>query len=150
MFRIALLALVLAIALPAKASEKVVESINPLWMSAQVRAWHERGLKSVALSMCGQALHSCTQAAEKLRTLTAQCSSTLLGTINTDEYWATSPPFGAPDPELILLVINPETEQLTRVNVMATVNPDTVAIVLCPKESRSFGHALRMLEGLTR
>jgi hypothetical protein len=127
---------------PAAQEERVV-ALNPLWLPTQLR---ERGATKAALSLCGAELHSCDEARRYLQHMTAQCSSVFLGIIDVDTYPGTPRNlYDTDDPRLILLLPPPETKALVRVGIHATINPDTVAIVMCPEESKAFGPALRAL-----
>ncbi len=139
-------AIALAIAaVPAAAqqTEKKVVSLDPLWLPTQLR---ERGGDRAALSMCGGDLHSCAEATQLLRSLTAQCSNVFLGIIDLGVHPGVPKNlYDAEDSKFIIFLKEQGSKVLAPVRLMANVSPDTVAIAMCPEESRAFGNVLRML-----
>ncbi len=127
-------------------NDEAVESLNPMWLSTQLR---EKGVTKAALSLCGGDLHSCKDASQNLKTLTAQCSKIFLGIIDIEKFPGTPKNlYDTANPELILLLQPPELKGLVPVGLNAATNPDTIAIMMCPEESRTFGPALRMMQNM--
>lgn len=122
---------------------KQVLSLRPEFIISEL---HARGIERAALSMCGTGFQTCEAAEERLLHLTAQCSDVFLGIIDFDLHPQTPRTlYGAGDPSLILFKSPRPNDAPLYVEVRAAVNQNTIAIVLCPEESRAFGHVLRML-----
>lgn len=135
------------------AAAKEVVELKPHFLSTFLNA---EGVTTAALAMCAannDVLRPCEEAGQYLQTMTEQCSDVFLGTFDLDQY----PEFPldtfdaeygtSGDPNLILMAPNPVANHArTTVRVRGTPTPDTVAIVLCPQESRTFGHVLRFLD----
>jgi hypothetical protein len=139
-----LVALVLA---PSLAQADSVESLDPLWMLTKLNTQKTRG---AALSLCGAELHSCAKAREHLMRMTGQCSSMYRAIIDVDQYPGTPRNlYDTADPQLILF-LRPQglNTSLEPIQVMAHLNPDTIAIAMCPEESRAFGSMLRMFRNI--
>lgn len=133
----------------AKPKEVVAIAYNPYHFRTWLNEW---ATNTAAVAFCAEdndVLRSCTDAAQYLRAMTAQCSQTVLGTIDIDVYPDVSLNIlkksngEPPDPNLILLKRPVSGGALYSTGLLANPAPDTVAIVLCLQESNIAGHVFR-------
>ncbi len=127
---------------------KEVVALEGLWFKVRMKEMMvSKKSTGAALALCGNGFQTCEETASYLQIMTAQCSSLFLGTVNVDKTpGALSELYLIEDSRLMLFERNPAAAQvdwLTSVGVMGQVNPDTVAAVMCPEESRMFGHVLK-------
>ena len=135
-------------AFPACAAEKqkAVASLDPKWIIQQLNEHAEHG---AVLALCGRGLLSCDEARKHLQFLTAQCTHTFLATLDLDAHLEISQNYyDAADPSFIPFLRRRGGAILEPVKLMAYPTPDTVAIAMCPSESKVFGNALRQLRML--
>lgn len=109
---------------------------------------------TAAVAFCAESisgLNTCPKAAEHLKFMTAQCSQTVLALIDLDVdgdvplslFQEAYPNPG--NPNFIMLKRREDNNgQLPPVRFFGSnSSPDAVALLLCPRESKSLGHVLR-------
>ncbi|MFZ2555981.1 MAG: hypothetical protein WAZ27_03955 [Minisyncoccia bacterium] len=126
---------------------KEIESLDPRFVTFMLR---ERGAKYAVVAVCGVELQPCDEAKEYLRELTAQCSRVFLGVVDLGEYPATPRNFLDDSPGPYFFGMKDGWEGIERMNLMARLSPDTLAMAMCPEESNSFRHVFEAFRSIGR